>query len=162
MKRTLTINLGNILEEKSPHGFHVPADIDILNFLEFNDDDWCHDLQLDAILEAESMVALLWSVDDVLARRPDLDEEKAWKVLVEARDDFQREKCHLDFIESTANGLYPLASARLELTQRIEALLKIVELLPDTGLSLPHDVNRITNQLKELEKSLSEQEARHD
>ena len=107
MTHTLTINLADILERKYPRGFHVPVDVDISSFLEFADDDWDHAIDIDAILEAEDEVALIWSVDDVQLRRPDLTEEQAWTVLVTARDEFRKGDCHLDFIEVTANGLFP-------------------------------------------------------
>ena len=107
MTRQLTINLADILERKYPSGFHVPVDVDVSNLLEFGDDDWDHAIDIDAILEAEDEVALIWGVDDVHQRRPDLNEEQAWKVLETARNDFLKEACHLDFIESTANGLFP-------------------------------------------------------
>ncbi|MBX9623993.1 MAG: hypothetical protein K2X82_09310 [Gemmataceae bacterium] len=108
MTQKLTLNLADILERRYPSGFHVPADIDLGTFLEFADDDWDHCLDLDAHLEAEDSVALVWSVSDVLARRPDLTTEQAWTVLVTARDDFRRGECHLDFIEATANGVFPV------------------------------------------------------
>lgn len=156
MTRELTINLGDILEEKYPNGFHVPANIDVSMLLEYGDDDWSHSLNLDAVLEAENKVALIWSVDDVLARRPDLDEEQAWKVLVTARDDFLKDKCHLDFIESTANGLYPVGGlAQTLLVRRVEALLKSVAALPETNLSLPDQVAGIASRLDELEQSIA-------
>ena len=66
MTRHLTLNLADVLERKYPSGFHVPADVEITTFLEFADDDWDHAIDLDALLEAEDQVALLWSVDDVL------------------------------------------------------------------------------------------------
>jgi len=157
MTRELTINLGDILEEKYPNGFHVPADIDLAMLLEFGDDDWSHCVNIDAVLEAEDKVALIWSIDDVLARRPDLDEKQAWKVLVAARDDFQKEKCHLDFIEATANGLYPVGGlAQTLLVRRVEVLLKTIEDLPGSNLSLPSQVADIASHLDELEKSIAE------
>jgi len=157
MTRTLSINLGEILEEKYPNGFHVPAYIDISAFLEFGEDDWSHGLNFDAILEAEDQVALIWSVDDVLARRPDLDEQQAWKILVAARDDYERSQCHLDFIEATANGLYPVGEcARIQLTRRVETLLKTLETLSETDFSQPDHVASIVSRLDDLEKSMVE------
>jgi len=160
MTRELIINLGDILGEKYPNGFHVPADIDLAMLLEFGDDDWSHGLNLDAVLEAEDKVALIWSVNDVLARRPDLDEDQAWKVLVAARDDYERNQCHLDFIEATANGLYPVGvTARLHLARRVQAILKAVEAFPDAGLLQPDHVAGIVSRLDALEKSITESES---
>ncbi|MCZ2341351.1 MAG: hypothetical protein LC104_06085 [Bacteroidales bacterium] len=157
MTHTLNINLDDILSEKFPNGFHVPADIDLAMLLEFGDDDWSHGLNFDAILEAEDQVALIWSVDDVLARRPDLDEQQAWKVLVAARDDYERNQCHLDFIEATSNGLYPVGEcARRQLTRRVETLLKTLETLSEADFSQPDHVAGITSRLEELEKSMVE------
>lgn len=155
MTRELTINLGDILEEKHPNGFHVPADIDLAMLLEFGDDDWSHSLDLDALLEAENKVVLIWSIEDVLARRPDIDEVQAWNVLVTAHDDFQKNKCHLDFLESTANGLYPVNGlAQTLLAQRMKTLLKAVEDLLESNLSLPDQVTDIVSRLDELEQSI--------
>ncbi|WP_437191128.1 hypothetical protein [Planctomicrobium sp. SH527] len=113
-------------------------------------------INFNAILEAEDMVALIWSLDDVLTRRPDLDEEQAWKVLVAARDDYERNQCHLDVIEATANGLYPVgANARIQLTRRVEALLRTVESLQESSFSLPDHVTAITSRLDDLKKSMT-------
>lgn len=156
MTRHLTLNLADILGEKHPSGFHVPADIDLGTFLEFADDDWDHTLDLDALLADEDRVATLWSVDDVLSRRPDLSRTQAWQVLTTARDDFARDQCHLDFLESTANGLFPVgADAKLRLKTRLAALLAAVERLPDDGLADPARFGTMAAQIDDLEKAVT-------
>lgn len=156
MTRQLTVNLADVLERKYPSGFHVPADIDIGTFLEFADDDWDHTLDLDALLAAEDRVATLWSVDDVLSRRPDLTRQQAWQVLTTARDDFAKDGCHLDFLESTANGLFPVgADARLRLKSRVAALLAAVERLPDDGLADPARYGAMAAQIDDLERAVT-------
>ncbi|MGL4465722.1 MAG: hypothetical protein ACRC1K_26525 [Planctomycetia bacterium] len=156
MTRQLTLNLADILERKYPSGFHVPADIDITTFLEFADDDWDQTIDLDALLAAEDQVASLWSVDDVLDRRPDLTRVQAWQVLTTARDDFAKDACHLDFLECTANGLFPVgADAKLRLKTRLDALLAAVERLPDDGLADPARFGRMAAQIDDLEKAIA-------
>ena len=156
MTRQLTLNLADVLERKYPSGFHVPADIDIGTFLEFADDDWDHTLDLDALLAAEDQVTTVWSVDDVLSRRPDLTRHQAWQVLVTARDDFTKDACHLDFLECTANGLYPVgADAKLRLKTRVAALLAAVERLPDDGLADPARFGAMAAQIDDLERAVT-------
>lgn len=156
MTQKLTLNLADILERKYPSGFHVPADIDLGTFLEFADDDWDHCLDLDAHLEAEDSVALVWSVSDVLARRPDLTAEQTWTVLVTARDDFRRGECHIDFIEATANGVFPVGPLAKELLcRRVKSLLTAVETLPDSGLTDPAGFSNLASRLEDLEMAIA-------
>lgn len=128
MTRQLTVNLADVLERKYPSGFHVPTDIDIGTFLEFADDDWDHTLDLDALLAAEHRVATLWSVDDVLSRRPDLTRQQAWQVLT---------------------------TARLRLKSRVAALLAAVERLPDDGLADPARYGAMAAQIDDLERAVT-------
>lgn len=156
MTQHLTLNLADILAQKYPCGFRVPAEIDIEPFLEFGDDDWDHTIDIDALLEAEDQVASLWSVSDVLERRPDLTPEQAWKVLVTARDDFAKDRCHVDFLECTANGLFPIGlDAKLRLKTRVAALLAAVERLPDDALADPARFGAMAAQIDDLEKAVT-------
>lgn len=160
MSHLLTVDLADILERKFAHGFHVPAEIEISNLLEFGDDDWEHLIDIDAMLEAENEVALIWSVSDVQCRRPDLNDEQAWKVLTTARDDFRTDSCHLDFLESTADGLYPIGSEALNrLRLRIEHLLKQLQSLPEPTLSAPDQFEELVQKLSAIEQTLSKAEA---
>jgi hypothetical protein len=160
MSHRLTVDLANILAAKYNHGFHVPAEIDISTLLEFGDDDWQHEIDIDAMLEAEHEVALIWSVSDVQSRRPDLNEEQAWRVLTTARDDFRTDSCHLDFLESTADGLFPIGSEALQrLRLRIEHLLKQLQSLPEPTLSAPDQFEDLVQKLSAIEQTLSTAEA---
>jgi hypothetical protein len=155
MTRKLILNLADILERKYPSGFHVPADIDISTLLEYGDDDWDHTIDIDALLEAEDQVALVWSLADVLIRRPDLTEEQAWKVLTSAREDFLHDRCHLDFIESTADGLYPLpVDAKSRLRRCAEALLRQIDALPPDERDNPAAYGQLAAKLDDLESDI--------
>src|ERR1700733_11162798 len=59
----IEIDLADILEQKYPHGFHVPADIDLSLFLEFGDDDWTHDLDLKSLLAHDRRIALVFTTE---------------------------------------------------------------------------------------------------
>jgi hypothetical protein len=114
----ITLDVANILKRKYPGGFHAPADIDIDTFLEFADDDWEHEIDLDTLLARDGQVALLLSTEDVYARRPDLTHDQAMDVLRMSRGDFLRDGCHLDFIESTAEGMYARRAKRYRVQVR--------------------------------------------
>jgi hypothetical protein len=103
----ITLDLAAILERKYPRGFHAPADIPIDTFLEFADDDWEHTVSLDDLLDGQRAAALTFTAADVKERRPDLTDEQAWEVARIGRDDFVRERCHLDYLECTADALFP-------------------------------------------------------
>jgi hypothetical protein len=156
MPLSINLNLAEILEEKYPHGFHVPADIDISNVIEFGDDDWEHPLDIDAHLEAEDKIALIWSVSDVLERRADLTMEQAWKVLTQGREQFLEGRCHLDFLEVTANQLFPVgANATQFVMQRLRSLLTDIEAAPNELLGAYGAVERTRELLDDLEHALN-------
>lgn len=116
----VTIDLATILERKYPCGFHAPADIPIDLFLEFADDDWEHTVSLDDLLDGQRAAALTFTAADVKERRPDLTDEQAWEVARTGRDDFVRERCHLDYLECTADSMFP--SAKRQPLDRVCAL----------------------------------------
>ena len=62
MTMTLEIDLADILENKYPNGFHAPADIDISSFLEFTDDDWRHEIDIEDLLAANRFIGVVWNV----------------------------------------------------------------------------------------------------
>ncbi|VTS07982.1 hypothetical protein [Tuwongella immobilis] len=103
----ITLELDQLIEQKYPCGFHVPVHIDLGDFLEFADDDWRFDISLEEVLADQKVAVLTFTAADVRERRPDLTEEQAWEVARIGRDDFVRERCHLDFLECTADGLFP-------------------------------------------------------
>jgi hypothetical protein len=116
----ITIDLADILERKYPRGFHAPADIPIDTFLEFADDDWEHRIDLAALLDDQRLAPVTFGVADVKERRPDLTDEQAWEVAQAARDDFARHRRHLDFLESTADAMFP--TARRQALDRVYVL----------------------------------------
>jgi hypothetical protein len=103
----ITIDLAAILELRYPTGFCAPANIPIETFLDYGEDHWKHDLDCVALLEEQRVAAITFGAAEVLERRPDLTEEQAWEVATIARDDFVRDRCHLDFLECTADALFP-------------------------------------------------------
>lgn len=103
----LNIDIADILGDKFPHGFHVPVDIGLETFIEWADDEWTHELDIDTLLQERDQVAVIWGIDAVKIRRPDLTREQAWEVLLRAREDYLKDSCDLDFIESTADGMFP-------------------------------------------------------
>lgn len=64
--------------------------------------------QIDAWLEENGYIALLWAVDDVLEVRPDLTNEQAMEVLKKVE---RRHDCTIgvtwDTLEWTADDLFP-------------------------------------------------------
>jgi hypothetical protein len=156
MTLSLNLNLSDILEAKYPQGFTVPADIDISSFLEFADDDWDHRIDLDAHFEGDCVI-LVWSLEDVWERRSDLTKEQAWKVLIAARDAFQRDQSQRDFLESTALEMFPIGpQATEQLRQRLLGLVKKVESLPNDGISKAVTFAAIAKQIEELDHTLEQ------
>jgi hypothetical protein len=155
MTLSLKLNLADILEAKYPHGFTVPADIDIANVIEFGDDDWDHSIDVDAHFEGDCVI-LPWSVDDVLARRSDLNTKQAWQVLTQARKQFLEDRCHLDFLEVTANRLFPIDADVAEIVkERLRSLLAQVEATPSDFLANWADIQRTREHLDALEEALN-------
>lgn len=67
-----------------------------------------HDIDIHALLESRRQVAVIWSVEDVQEIRPDLNDDKAWEVLLRCR---KVHDCEVGFswelIEFVADDLYP-------------------------------------------------------
>jgi hypothetical protein len=105
----ITLSLDDLIEKKFPSGFCVPVHIDMSDFLEYADDDWEFTFNLDEMLVNRKAAVLTFTAADVKERRPDLTDEQAWEVARTGRDDFVRERCHLDYLECTADALFPTA-----------------------------------------------------
>jgi hypothetical protein len=150
---TVEIDLADILEQKYPHGFHVPADIDLSLFLEFGDDDWTHDLDLKALLAKDRRIALVFDTEQVKALRPHLDDDQAWEVLQQfeaACEDCQEPM--LETIRKLADSAYPDDKAVLR--ERINRLAKEVEALPDRERSNPAAYGEAATKLDAIEAEL--------
>ena len=150
---TVEIDLADILEQKYPHGFHVPADIDLSMFLEFGDDDWTHDLDLKSLLAKDRRIALVFDTEDVKTLRPHLDDDQAWEVLQQfeaACEDCQEPM--LETIRQLADFAYPDDKAVLR--ERINRLAKQVEALPDRQRSNPAAYGEAAAKLDTLEAEL--------
>lgn len=60
------------------------------------------------VLSARKQIAIIWSVEDVQEVRPDLDEEKAWKVLQACKSNHDaNDGISWITIEEAADHLYP-------------------------------------------------------
>jgi hypothetical protein len=115
----LTLNLQDILTDALGETVHLPATIDIDELVEFNDVQQ-YECDLQALLATERKIALVWSIDDVKQRRPDLSDAQAWQVL----DTFQRHHdCNMevswDKLEQIAHDLFGSGNA-----QRIDRCAK--------------------------------------
>lgn len=154
MKNTITIDLADAVRlELGSDTTHIPATVDIAELFEFSaiGD---HELDLDNLLAKENKVALIWSVEDVKSRRPDLNDDQAWEILIEARDDFLRDRCHLDFIESTSEGRHPRGEeAKHRLRERAVTLLRQIEALPAIRLD-PAAYGKVAAHLDDAEEAV--------
>jgi hypothetical protein len=115
----LTLNLQDILTDVLGETVQLPATVDIEELVDFND---AHKYECDLheLLANERKVALVWSIDDVKQRRPDLSDDEAWQVL----DAFQRpHDCKMqatwDKLEQIAYDLFGSGNA-----QRVERCAK--------------------------------------
>ncbi len=152
----ITIDLADVLhQETRQHTATIPATVELGEMLEFLDVG-DHELDLDNLLARDGQVALIWSGDDVLARRPDLNDEQAWAVLIRAKEDHERDHCQLDFIESTADGLYPRGDeAKERLRGRVADILKQIDSLPADELLSHATYGEVTAKLDQADKALS-------
>jgi hypothetical protein len=90
---------------------HVPSTIDVSEILEFND---LYESEIDVhhALAKQRQIALIWGVDDVKDRRPDLNDEQCWQVIatVERQHDCNH-GVTWDTIEQTAEDLFGSSNA---------------------------------------------------
>lgn len=151
---TLDIDLAEILANKYPHGFHAPADLDITTFLEFADDDWQHTLDLHALLAEQHTIALLWDTDMLLSHYPHLTTEQAWEVLCECKQNYTAEAgLTWDDIAAVVNDRFPdAAEARQRLLDRLHALRRQVETLPDDPQTNPARYGEVSARLDDIEE----------
>jgi hypothetical protein len=65
-------------------------------------------IDIDAVLAERRQVAIVWSIEDVLGVRPDLNADQAWEVLTRCRD---KHDCEYGFtwqyLEDVADDLFP-------------------------------------------------------
>jgi hypothetical protein len=135
---TLEIDLANILEQKYPHGFHAPADIDLSTFLEFADDDWSHELDIDDLLAANQLIGIVWNVQLVLDERPDLTDDQAWTVLQACQPHFEEVTDAMrEIIRQQADGLFPKLKGKTALRAQLARIEKRIEALPEDECTDP-------------------------
>jgi hypothetical protein len=138
MTTTLEIDLADILEHKYPHGFHAPADIDIGTFLEFADDDWSHELDIDALLAANRRIGIVWNVQLVLDERPDLTDDEAWTVLQACQPHFEEFTDPMrETIRQRADDLFPKLNGKAALRAYLARIERRIEALPEDECTDP-------------------------
>ncbi|HZZ26705.1 MAG TPA: hypothetical protein VFE46_01755 [Pirellulales bacterium] len=73
------------------------------------------EIDVDEVLARRRQVAIIWSVEDVLEIRPDLNKEQAWEVLQRCQ---HQHDCEMGFtwtfIECIADDLFPADATREE------------------------------------------------
>jgi hypothetical protein len=132
MNTTLEIDLADILEHKYPHGFHAPADIDISTFLEFADDDWMHQLDIEALLTANRLIGIVWNVQLVLDERPNLTEDQAWTILRACQPRYEEVTNPMrETIRHLADELFPKPKGKDGLRAQLAQIERQIEALPD-------------------------------
>ena len=125
---TISIDLRQALSDELGSCCNLPATVEIDDLLEFNDIDR-YELDIDDLLAEQGMIADIWHISDVKARRPDLNEWQCWEVLKECHatlidDDAYRS----DTIHSAAEELFgPPASPFREKVLRCDQALRVYE-----------------------------------
>lgn len=157
MKNTVRIDLAQILDDRYPHGFTVPASIDTDVLIEFGDEDWQYDVDIAEHLAESRRVGLIYSTEDVQVVRPDLDEDQAWDVLQQ----FQAacEDCPdpmFETIQQLADMAYP-PDRRALLAARLERIKQRIELLPKHESDNPAGYGEAAAHLDAVEAELDGQ-----
>ena len=138
MTYTFEIDLADILERKYPQGFHAPADIEIVNFLEFGDDDWTHELDVMELLAKDHLIAVIRDVQLVLDERPDLTGNEAWKVLQDCQPRFEQVTDEVrQTVRQVAESLFPKPSGKAAMRALFASIQGRIEALPDDVTTNP-------------------------
>ena len=152
MCTTINLNLADLLEEKYPHGFHVPADIDLSTFLEYGDEDWTHDLDLEDLLAKKHLIGICWNVKLVLDERPDLTEEQAWKVLQACQPPLEEVTDHVRrTVRLMAREFFPEPKGKDGLKACLAAIGRQVDALPEDEVTDPAAFGRIAATLDAMQ-----------
>lgn len=145
---TLEINLADILEHKYPHGFHAPADIDISNFLEFADDDWSHEINIENLLGQNHLIGIIWNVRLVLDERPDLTDDQAWTVLRACQHHFEEvTDSMLETIRHLADDKFPKPKGKAGLRAQLAWIERRIEALPQDECTDPAAYGSVSAEL---------------
>jgi len=138
MNTTLEINLADILEHKYPHGFHAPADIEIGTFLEFADDDWSHQININNLLAANRLIGIVWDVQIILDERLDLTDDQAWTVLQACQRHFEEVTAPMRAtIRYLADDLFPKLKGKAALRAQLARIERRIEALPEDECTDP-------------------------
>lgn len=134
---TLTIDLAAILGHKLQFGFTVPVPVDVDQLLEYADDDWEHELDLEGLLAERRQAVVLLDAGTVQDRHPHLTPDQAWDVVQVVRSDF--EAFAEDAIEDAVYFNFP--TARMTLQTRLLNLRNSLDgRTDDLGRRLKHEL----------------------
>jgi hypothetical protein len=148
MTTTLEIDLADILEHKYPHGFHAPADIDIDTFLEFADDDWMHEIDIEDVLATKRLIGIVWNVQLVLDDRPDLTDDQAWTVLQACQPHFEEVTDPMrETIRQLADDLFPKLKGKAALRAYLARIERRIEALPENECTDPAAYGSVATEL---------------
>jgi hypothetical protein len=144
----LQIDLANILEHKYPHGFHAPADIDISSFLEFADDDWMHEVEIEDLLAAKQLIGVVWNIQLILDERPDLTDDQAWKVLRACQPRLEEVTGPMrETIRQQADELFPQLKGKAALRAQLARIATRIEALPEDECTDPASYGSVAAEL---------------
>ena len=148
MTTTLEIDLADILEDKYPNGFHAPADIDIRTFLEFADNDWLHEIEVEDLLAAKRLIGIVWNVKVVLDERPDLTDDEAWIVWQAFQSHFEEVTDPMRAtIQQLADDMYPKLKGKAALRAKLARIEERIEGLPEDEATDPASYGSIAAEL---------------
>lgn len=155
MKNTVHIDLAQILDERYPHGFHVPVSIDTEALIEFGDESWTHDIDIAEHLADSRRVGLIYTTDDVKQVRPDLDDDQAWDVLQQF--EAACEDCPDPMFE-TMHQLADMAfppDSKVLLTARLDRIRQHIERLPQHEKDNPAGYGKAVELLDAVESDIN-------
>jgi hypothetical protein len=155
MTTSLEIDLATILERKYPHGFHAPADIDIGTFLEFADDDWLHEMDVEELLADKQLIGIIWNAQLILDERQDLSEDQAWRVLQACQPHFEEVTDPMRaIVQKVAGDLFPQPQGKAAIRALLTQIERQVEALPDDEQTDPAGYASISVIVDDIAKLL--------
>lgn len=155
MTTTLEIDLADILEQKYPQGFHAPADIEIDTFLEFADDNWSHELNVEDLLATKQLVGIIWNVRLVLDERPDLTNDQAWSVLQACQPHFEQVTDPMRAtVQAVADELFPKPKGKAALRAFLAQIEQRIDVLTDHECANPAAYGAVASVLDDIARIL--------
>jgi len=150
---TIQIDLADILEGRLQFGFSIPVPIDVSQLLEYADDDWRHDLDLEDLLSEQRKVAVIISAGDIKRNFPHLTEGQAWEIAAGIGDHMQGGL--EDWISDAVYMDYP--SSQMKLLQRARSLKSTLSArTDDPATTLLAETNGLLRLINKLEGAPSD------